>query len=172
MAIDQATRALVRHAYHYCCGYCGVSEAEVGSELEIDHFQPRSAGGGDELDNLVYCCTACNRHKGDFWQLLRDAPHRLLHPQLDNVLDHLTSTPRGTLEALTETGQFHLDRLRLNRPQLTNWRQKQRENQQLRAELQAVLSTLQTQQELIQEHKAMTERIIEKTLAYLSRLRP
>ena len=170
MAIDQATRAVVRHAYNYCCGYCGISEAEVGSELEIDHFQPRSAGGGEELDNLVYCCTACNRHKSDFWQ--PDSPHRLLHPQLDNVLEQLMATPSGALVALTETGQFHLDRLRLNRPQLTVWRQRQQENQQLRAELQAALSTLQTQQGLIQEHKAMTERILEKILAYLSRLRP
>ncbi len=172
MAIDQATRAFVRHAYNYCCGYCGISEAEVGSELEIDHFRPRSVGGGDELDNLVYCCTACNRHKGDFWQLIYDSPRRVLHPQLDNVLEHLGSTPSGALVALTETGQFHLDRLRLNRPQLTIWRQRQSENQQLRAELQAVLSALQTQQGLIQEHKAMTERILEKILAYLSRLRP
>jgi hypothetical protein len=74
--------------------------------------------------------------------------------------------------ARTKTGQFHLERLRLNRPQLTHWRQRQTETQQLLTELQAVLSALQAQQDLIQEHKAMTERILEKILAYLSRLRP
>jgi HNH endonuclease len=42
----------------------------VGSELEIDHFQPKSAGGGDELENLIYCCTPCNRHKAMFWPIV------------------------------------------------------------------------------------------------------
>jgi HNH endonuclease len=172
VAIDQATRTLVRHAYHYRCGYCGISEAEVGSELEIDHFQPRSVGGGDELENLVYCYTACNRHKGDFWPLVPDTPRRLLHPQQNNPAAHLFLAPDGHLVALTETRQFHLDRLRLNRPHLTHWRQTQAETQQLRTEVQAVLSALQTQQGLIQEHKAMTERLLEKILAYLARLKP
>jgi hypothetical protein len=35
-------RARVRERYGARCGYCGVHENEAGSELEIDHFQPRS----------------------------------------------------------------------------------------------------------------------------------
>ena len=63
---EETRRAAVRAAYDSRCGYCTVHESEAGTELEIDHFQPRSAGGSDDLDNLVYCCTACNRLKGDF----------------------------------------------------------------------------------------------------------
>lgn len=63
----QEDREIVRRAYNQRCGYCGVREEEAGSEFEIDHFRPRSVGGGDEPENLVYCCTACNRLKGDFW---------------------------------------------------------------------------------------------------------
>ena len=63
----RARRVAVRAAYDGRCGYCTVHESEAGTELEIDYFQPRSAGGSDHPDNLVYCCTACNRLKGDFW---------------------------------------------------------------------------------------------------------
>lgn len=64
---EQQRRAEVRLRYDARCGYCGVREAEAGSELEIDHFKPRTAGGGDDVDNLVYCCPTCNRFKGDYW---------------------------------------------------------------------------------------------------------
>ena len=50
---EEARRAAVRTAYDGRCGYCAVHESEAGAELEIDHFQPRSAGGGDDLDNLI-----------------------------------------------------------------------------------------------------------------------
>lgn len=65
--MTNALREAVRRAYQHRCGYCGVHENEAGCELEIDHFRPVSKGGGDESENLVYCCTACNRHKADFW---------------------------------------------------------------------------------------------------------
>lgn len=42
-----------------CCAYCGAS----GSD-QIDHVRPSSAGGSDEIWNLVLCCAACNRAKG------------------------------------------------------------------------------------------------------------
>lgn len=61
-----ARRAAIRKAYGYRCGYCGVHEHDVGGELEVDHYQPRAAGGSDELDNLVYRCPTCNRFKGSY----------------------------------------------------------------------------------------------------------
>jgi 5-methylcytosine-specific restriction endonuclease McrA len=79
---EDERRQAVRRLYEYRCGYCGVHEHEAGTELEIDHFQPRSAGGTDDLDNLVYCCTTCNRLKGDFWPTddFVTLTRRLLHP--------------------------------------------------------------------------------------------
>jgi len=61
-------RLAVRERFGFRCGYCGVHESQEGAELTIDHYQPRSRGGTDEPDNLVYCCHACNSHKGDYWQ--------------------------------------------------------------------------------------------------------
>ena len=51
---EQERRAQARQRFDRRCGYCGVHETETGSELEIDHFQPRSKGGEDDPDNLVY----------------------------------------------------------------------------------------------------------------------
>lgn len=44
------------------CQYCGKSSPEV--VLEVDHIDPVSKGGGDELTNLITSCFDCNRGKG------------------------------------------------------------------------------------------------------------
>ncbi|GAC1310560.1 MAG: hypothetical protein NVSMB27_47490 [Ktedonobacteraceae bacterium] len=83
-------RQRIRVLYHYCCGYCGVRESDAGAELTIDHFQPRSVGGADVLENLVYCCHGCNEFKGDYWQEHEDL--RLLHPLREDVAAHIIQT--------------------------------------------------------------------------------
>lgn len=49
IVITREVRDEVRRLHHYRCAFCGVSEAAVGNELEIDHFQLKSVGGSDEL---------------------------------------------------------------------------------------------------------------------------
>ncbi|WP_437808136.1 HNH endonuclease [Sorangium sp. So ce1078] len=90
-----------------------------GGELEIDHFHPLAAGGSDDIENLVYACTACNRFKGDYAPA-HDAPEslRLLRPQRDDFGAHVEETVHGRLIGLTPRGWFHIQRLHLNRPQL------------------------------------------------------
>ena len=80
--ISRELREAVRRAYDFRCGYCGMHENEIGSELEIDHFRPSAAGSSDDPSNLVYCCPACNRNKRDYWS--EDEARRLLHPQRDD----------------------------------------------------------------------------------------
>jgi hypothetical protein len=117
--------------------------------LEIDHFRPRSAGGGDEIDNLVYCCPTCNRLKGEFWPTGDPAatPRRLLHPKQVPLSAQIREEEDGRLTALTETGAFHIERLRLNRPPLIALRRGRREVRRLHQELRAI------QQEQDQLHK-------------------
>ena len=44
------------------CAYCG--RAHRMDYLEIDHKNPVSRGGGNEVDNLQLLCTPCNMRKG------------------------------------------------------------------------------------------------------------
>jgi len=157
----------LRVVHNYRCGYCGVHEEDVGSQLEIDHFQPSSRGGSDEFANLVYCCTVCNRIKGDFWPA--DEPfttiRRLLHPRNDDLSAHFYETPDGRLNALTDTGQFHLNRLKLNRPQLVARRRKQR----LIADKQQQWEAMQMEQQQMWERLQALEQQLELLVELTSR---
>jgi hypothetical protein len=108
-------RAAVRDRYGGYCGYCGVHEDEVGAQMTIDHFIPRSRGGGNGEENLVYCCHACNEFKGDYWG---DDNRQLLHPRDDDVSLHYVESVQHILVPLTERGHLHIEVLHLNRPQL------------------------------------------------------
>jgi 5-methylcytosine-specific restriction endonuclease McrA len=101
----------IRQRCNYRCGYCGVSEADTGSELTVDHYRPRSANGSDDEDNLVYACIKCNQFKGDFFPDTDDLQHgrRILHPLRNEISTHIREdTPWGYLEPLTEIGRVHI----------------------------------------------------------------
>jgi hypothetical protein len=133
-------REELRRLYNFRCGYCGVSEVDTGAELTIDHFQPRSQGGADDAENLVYCCHACNEYKSDYYQ--PGSPERILHPLYDNLPEHIIEQEDGTLHALTPTGAFHIEQLRLNRPTLIAHRLAGRQLQSERRELLALRQRL------------------------------
>ena len=162
---ESELRQTVRRAYNFACGYCGVREEDAGSELELDHFKPRSLDGGDELENLVYCCTTCNRIKGDFWAD-STAEKRLLHPQQDDLTLHLRQDSDGLLTGLTETGKFHLKRLRLNRPPLVALCRARTENARMREELKQA----QAAQQLLTKHLLKIDEQIERIYDEIIRL--
>jgi len=45
----------------FTCAYCGKTPPEI--ILEIDHIDPKSKGGIDEINNLITACFDCNRGK-------------------------------------------------------------------------------------------------------------
>jgi hypothetical protein len=164
---EQETREIVRHSYQHRCGYCGVHEEEAGSLLELDHFQPRSAGGGDEVANLVYCCPTCNRRKGDFWPSSSSlSTHRLLHPQRDDLPTHFHEQIDGWVVALTEIGAFHIERLQLNRPPLVALRRTRLEV----ALLQQGLRAAQNEQVRLQQRIKSLTQTLEEVLDQLAQL--
>jgi 5-methylcytosine-specific restriction endonuclease McrA len=65
--IPHQTRALSRKNIllrdRNSCQYCGA--ALPSAELTLDHVVPRSRGGSSTWENLVACCHACNRAKGN-----------------------------------------------------------------------------------------------------------
>jgi 5-methylcytosine-specific restriction endonuclease McrA len=76
--IPYQTRALSRKNIllrdRNTCQYCG--EALPPGDLTLDHVIPRSRGGNSTWENLVACCHACNRRKGN----------RMLHEIDDMIL--------------------------------------------------------------------------------------
>lgn len=137
MTLSAEIRNNVRQQYNFVCGYCGVPEISVGSELEIDHFQPTSRGGTDAPQNLVYAFTTCNRFKGNYWPE-PNMPHslHLLHPLQDDVAHYIQETTDGRLVGLTSRGWFHIHWLHLNRPQLITFRQLKQNEQRLQEAIQ------------------------------------
>lgn len=117
-------RETLRRCFDFRCGYCGVSEKDVGAELTVDHYHPRSKGGLHDAENWVYCCHACNEFKADWWEI--DTPRRILHPIRDDMAAHVLELDDGSLRALSETAVFHVERLHLNRLQLVAFRHERR----------------------------------------------
>jgi hypothetical protein len=165
--ISVEVRTEIRNRYHLRCGYCGVSESEVGGMLEVDHFQPLSHGGTDELSNLVYACTSCNRFKGDYWPTDMLSPDlHLLHPGREDLTVHVVETASGRMNGLTQRGWFHIQWLRLNRSQLIALRQQRIERRQLLDELVQVQATNRE----LTERVRLLEREIHRVLALIRRL--
>ena len=142
----------VRQRFLYRCGYCGVSETDVGGELTVDHYVPVSAGGVDTNGNLVYACVRCNLYKSDYTPTADSLPHeRVLHPLNDSLSDHYTENEAGILEPRTPNGAFHIALLWLNRPQLIQHRLRKRARSQMESTLALLLHLIEQQQQMIEE---------------------
>ena len=119
----------VRARWGARCGYCDVTEEDVGGGLTVDHYVPLVAGGDDSDENLVYACFRCNLYKGDFHPTREDRAkgHVVLHPLRDDISKHVRlEEATGQVQPLTETGRFHIALLHLNRAALVAFRLRRR----------------------------------------------
>jgi hypothetical protein len=100
------------------CEYCHAPERVFNFAFEVEHILPRSAGGGDALDNLALACESCNLYKSDTtrgWdeEEGRDVP--LYHPRRDRWEEHFSYDPEtGRLQGLTAVGRVTVARLKMN----------------------------------------------------------
>lgn len=60
-AILPSVRKAVFERDGFVCAYCGGTDGR----FEIDHIQPWSRGGSNDLENLTVACQPCNRNKRD-----------------------------------------------------------------------------------------------------------
>ena len=62
--ISQRTRALVMQRNGMTCQMCGAGPGDIVMgkhvRLEVDHIDPKLAGGSEELTNLRVLCDVCN----------------------------------------------------------------------------------------------------------------
>lgn len=107
MTLPVELSELVRRRANFACEYCGVSEIDAGGLLTVDHFRPRSHGGTDDPDNLIYCCHRCNLFKADHWPALPGDP-MLWNPRQEPIAAHLVLLADGTLHPITAAGTVTL----------------------------------------------------------------
>lgn len=158
MTLRAADRELVRQRAGFSCEFCGVHETDAGGELTVDHFQPRSRGGGDDLENLLYCCIRCNQHKYDYWPTGPDKP-LLWNPRREEADEHFLLLDDATLSPLTPTGAFSLERLRLNRPPLVAHRSRRRFAEQREILLRRYQELNEVHEKLLGHQTELMERI-------------
>ncbi|NEO82717.1 MAG: hypothetical protein F6J87_00410 [Spirulina sp. SIO3F2] len=175
MTLSPQIRQQVRQRANFACEYCDVAETDSAGQLTIDHFQPSSKGGTDEIRNLIYCCIRCNQYKLNYWPNSPTAPS-LWNPRQDNHKQHFQVLENGELYPLTPTGEFTLRRLRLNRPLLVKYRlskQSERDKKALLAHYQEIvellteISTQQAQlmneqQELLREQTELLRTLLKQ----------
>ena len=163
MTVSDQLRERIRQRANLACEYCGVTEADTGGLLTVDHFQPQAHGGDDGETNLLYCCHACNSYKADYWPTQPD--HIVLwNPRHDPREVHLLALADGTLHPITATGVWTMKRLRLNRPPLVAHRrakQSQAEERRLWTRYRDLVSLLESLQQqhaaLLEEHHVLLE---------------
>ena len=63
MSITKKIRFEVFKRDGFTCQYCGKHPPEV--TLEVDHIQPKSKDGEDDINNLLTACFDCNRGKSN-----------------------------------------------------------------------------------------------------------
>lgn len=80
MAISKKIRFEVFKRDGFACVYCGKTPPTV--VLEVDHVEPRSKGGTDDIQNLVTACFDCNRGK-------KNIPLTKIPPKLSENLEVL-----------------------------------------------------------------------------------
>lgn len=103
------------------CAYCGSYVIDVSSAC-LDFFRPLSHGGSADESNAFLACARCNAYKGAYWHE-NDPPYiPLLHPFHDRAADHFREDSNGVLVPLSPRGEFHAQRLQLNRPSLVEQR--------------------------------------------------
>jgi hypothetical protein len=161
MTIRGDLRDQVRRRANFTCEYCGVTEADSGGELTVDHFQPSANYGTDEFANLLYCCFRCNLYKSDYWPAQGTDP-ALWNPRQSARESHLLLLANGMLHPITAAGEFTLRRLRLNRQPLVAYRVRRwslNEAQRLMGRCRDLLSLVeqlhQQQARLLEEQHAL-----------------
>jgi hypothetical protein len=175
MTIPSDVRERIRQYANFACEFCGVTETDTGGQLTIDHYQPKTKGGNDRFENLLYCCVRCNQYKMDYWPV-HPNDLRLWNPRQEPFSQHFLELEDGTLHPLTLVGTFTLTRLRLNRTPLVAYRLRKRQRDEhirlltryqelveLLEQLQRQTSTLMIeQQELLQEQQRLLKLLISR----------
>jgi len=100
------------------CEYCRAPEQVFNFAFEVEHVEPRSAGGGDSSDNLALACASCNSYKAVARSGRdKDTGQRslLFHPRRDRWSDHFRfDSETGLVQGTTPKGRVTVAQLKMN----------------------------------------------------------
>ncbi len=118
MTISNSTQEFVRQRANYRCEYCRYPEFLSTSPLTIDHIQPQSLGGSDQIDNLALACRRCNERHYNFVFGIDPKTKEtvtLFHPRQQTWAEHFIWSSDGTkIIGTTLIGRATCNRLDLN----------------------------------------------------------
>lgn len=100
------------------CEYCRAPERIFNFGFEVEHIQPRSAGGNKDWDNLALACEACNLHKAaatSGWDDETGQTVSLYHPRQNRWHEHFRfDSETHTVQGMTAIGRVTIVRLKIN----------------------------------------------------------
>lgn len=118
MVIPKALYETVRQRAQSRCAYCHYPELLSSAPLSIDHIQPQSLGGSDDMDNLALACRRCNERRYNFtlgFDPESNLEVPLFNPRQQEWSDHFMWSADGLrVVGKTSTGRATCNRLDLN----------------------------------------------------------
>jgi hypothetical protein len=118
MPIPRALYEAVRQRANFRCEYCHYPELLSSAPLSIDHLQPQSLGGSDDLNNLALACRRCNEKRYNFTTGTdpdTGAEISLFNPRQNQWSEHFIWSANGVeIIGITAIGRATCQRLDLN----------------------------------------------------------
>lgn len=118
MSIPRLLYEAVRQRAQFRCEYCHYPELLSSAPLSIDHIQPQSRGGGNDLANLALACRRCNERRYNFTtgiDLDTEAEVPLFNPREQLWGEHFIWSSDGLrILGRTSIGRATSNRLDLN----------------------------------------------------------
>lgn len=115
MLIPKSVYDFIRQRAELRCEYCHYPELLSSAPLSIDHIQPKSLGGSDDINNLALACRRCNERRYNFITGVdpttgREAP--LFNPRQQQWSEHFIWSVDGLkLIGTTSIGRSTCNRL-------------------------------------------------------------
>jgi exopolyphosphatase/pppGpp-phosphohydrolase len=126
MSISPAKRKAVAERAQYLCEYCFSAQKYSPQSFSIEHIQPTSKKGSDELENLALACQGCNSFKSDKTSAIDPFSGRkiaIYNPRKDIWDKHFVwSEDFLEIVGLTAKGRATVKLLKLNREEVVNLR--------------------------------------------------
>lgn len=114
--VSRKDRRLVQKRSLSVCEYCRFPELFSFLGYEIDHIIPVKHGGSNDLENLAWVCSICNKNKGtDVGTFLLPDLNlvRFYHPRRDNWNEHFDISG-SLIKPRTNIGEATVKILQLN----------------------------------------------------------